>query len=159
MRHVIKRLITIISLLIMLMTFACKAGNPFIQTPISGAMVIDTKEQVIVFDKPFKPKKMINKICFGYSDTLVAKSISEPPKFSDGTSLKLTAIVVDQNSKEYTLSYIENSPQGNLCIRPENEDWFDVSKTNTTFIKLVVSSNRKINLSKIEWVSYDIWDI
>lgn len=145
--------------IVLINTLACKPSNPFIDTPISGAKVIDTSEQEIIFNKPFKPKKMINKICFEYSDKLTAEPISEPPKFSDGTTLQLTAVIVDQNDRKYELDHVENSVENYLCIRPKYDAWLNISKTDTTFVKLLIRSNRKINLLQIQWVSYDIWDI
>ena len=153
-------LFTSVLLSALLNIFACKPSNPFAYTPISGAVVIDTHEQEFIFDKPFKPKKMVVKICFEYSDKLTTREISQPPKFPDGTVLKLTASVIDQKGRKYELSQVANSVENYLCISPElTNEWMDISKTNTVFIRLLVYSNRKLNVSKIQWVSYDIWDI
>ena len=111
-----------------LTTLTCKPRDPFVYTPISGVVVIDTLEHEFIFDKPFKPKKMVNKVCFEYSDELSALEISQPPKFPDGTELKLTATIVDQNGRNYELDDIENSVEGYLCIRHRSDDWLDISK-------------------------------
>ena len=148
------------SILLITLLSACNRGNPFVETPIIGQTVIDTYEQEFVFEKPFKPNKQVNKICFAHSDNLTVDSISEPPKFSDETPLKLTAFIVDQNGRKYELNDIENSVENYLCIVPsEYGEWLDISKTKIVFIKLVVSSNRKVNMSKIQWVGYNVWDI
>lgn len=144
----------------LLFMFACKTSDPFVSTPISDVVIIDTNEQEILFNKPFKPKKMVNKVCFEYSDKLIADKLgAKPPSFPDGSPLQLTAFVIDQNGKKYALDHIENSFENYHCILPQDKSWLEISKTDATLVKLLVRSNRKINLSKIEWVSYDIWDI
>jgi hypothetical protein len=144
----------------LLVMSACKTSEPFVYRTISKGAIIDTNEQEIVFDSPFKPKKMVNKVCFEYTDNLIAdKSGTLSPKFPDGLPLQLNVFVLDQNGRKYALDHIENSFENYHCILPSDKSWLEISKTNTTFVKLVVSSNRKINISLIQWVSYDIWDI
>ena len=145
--------------LILFTSFSCRFGPPFVATPITSNTVIDSEEKVFIFEKPFKPYKPINKVCFEYPDKLDATVISEPPKFPDGESLNITAYVFDQNGKRYELDYIENSVENYLCLRPDYDGWLKISDKDVSFIKLTVKSNRRIRMSKIQWVSYHILDI
>jgi hypothetical protein len=153
-------LFNLVSLFVVISYFGCQKGNPFVHTKISEHVFIDSQEREFIFDQPFKPKKMINKVCFEYTDSLKPdKSGTKFPEFSDGTQLKLKAFVIDQNGKRYELNNIENAFDNYICVLPESESWRDISKTDTVFVKLLVHSNKKLNLSKIQWVSYNIWDI
>ena len=139
---------------------SCKPTDPFDRTPISGNVILDTQGQEFVFERPFKPRKQVVKVCFEYSDDLNAFSISKQPAFRDGTFLKLTGSVVDAKGRTYELSHVANSVENYLCLTPElTDEWMHISKRDVAFIKLLVHSNRKINITKIQWVSFNIWDI
>jgi hypothetical protein len=142
---------------VLLNTFACEV-NKRIHTPISRETIIDTNEQEIVFDKPFKLKRQVVRVCFEYSDNLKISSYGDVPRFSDGTSLKLITSVVNQNGRKYELSKIGTSFENTICLEPElTDEWIFISKTKITFTKLLVYSNRKINISKIEWWEFNPW--
>src|SRR5687768_14042454 len=85
------------------LAMSCKPTDPFAVTPISGPVVIDTQQQEFTFEKEFKPRRQVVKVCFAYSDDLIAHSISERPYFGDGTPLNLTAAIVDTNGNNYSL--------------------------------------------------------
>ncbi len=138
---------------------ACKPSNPFVHTPISGEIVIDNNEREFVFNKPFKPTKQVNEICFEYSENLKISQIESPPKFSDGNPLIITSYLVDQNGEKYQTTHIKRNRENYGCFTPENYvAWLDISKRNISFTKFFVHSNLKINISKIEWKSYNAWD-
>lgn len=102
----------------------------------------------------------MNKICFEYSEKLKIDSITKPPKFPDGTPLVITSYLIDQNGKKYETNGISQNGENYICFAPENYvAWLDISKQNISFIKLVVKSNPKIKVSKIEWKSYNAWDM
>jgi hypothetical protein len=138
---------------------ACKPSNPFIHIPISGEIVIGNNEQIIVFDKPFKPTKQVNEICFEYVGNLKIDAIEKPPLFADSTPLIITNYLVDNYNEKHELSNISKNLPNTLCFTPKNYgEWLNVSKKEVTFIKLIVRSNRKIDVSKIEWNSFNAWD-
>ena len=151
--------ILFVSVAALSVTVACHRRSPFVDTPISGAIVIDSASREIIFEKPFKPTKQVSKICFEYTDPLSVYDIAKAPQFGDGTNLRLEAKIVDRNGKSYDLDDIENSVDYYICLVPGSKDWLDISKTDTAFVKLIVRSNRPIHLSKIEWVAYNSWDI
>lgn len=159
MGNKLERSIRVLFLIVLLVVVACKPSNPFVHTPISDTIVIDDNERVIVFDKPYKPKKQVNEICFEYVDNLEIVAIEKPPLFADGTPLIITSYLVDHYNEKHELSNISKNAPNTLCFTPKNYgEWLDVSKREVTFVKLIVRSNRKIDLSKIEWNSYNAWD-
>lgn len=89
----------------------CKPRDPYTTIPISGPVVLDIDKQEFVFEKPFKPKKQANKICFEYSDYLSVPSISEPPRFLDGSPLVLTASVTDNKGQIHDLVILRIRPR------------------------------------------------
>jgi hypothetical protein len=148
-------------LLISILTcVSCKLGNPFVHIPISGPTTIDNQERKFIFDKPFEPIKQVNEICFEYVDNLKVDSIPKPPVFPDGKPLIITSYLVDQNDKKYDLSEITRNRENYLCLTPDNYDeWLGISKQDVAFVQLFVRSNRKLDLLKIEWKSYNAWDM
>jgi hypothetical protein len=46
----------VLSLAMILPLPGCKPADPFITTPITGPVVIDTTEREIVFEKPFQAR-------------------------------------------------------------------------------------------------------
>lgn len=139
---------------------ACKTGDPFETWKISGPTTIDSQGRDFTFEKPFKPKKQVIKVCIDYSDDLTVDSISEPPQFEDGVKLNLTAKLIDQNGTQYIADQIANSSKNYLCIRPElTNEWMNISKSKVSFSKIVLFSNRNITVNKIEWVGFNTWDI
>jgi hypothetical protein len=138
---------------------SCKPKDPFVTTPIIGPIVIDTAEQEIVFAQPYKPVKQVVKVCFAYADDLNAFPISKPPLFPDGVRLELTASIIDQHGSNYKLTHVENSVDNYYCISPRSDAWLKISESDTTFLKLIVRSNRRINISRIEWVQYNALDL
>lgn len=152
---VLCNLVVIASLFIV----SCKPINPFSHTLISNNLVIDKVGQEIIFDKPFKPKKQVNKVCFDYFDKLKVLDISKPPVFPDETPLLITGYLVDKKGKRYDLDNISKNGTNYLCLTPEyTSEWLNIYKKDISFLKLYVSSNRKFNVSKIEWESYNAWD-
>jgi hypothetical protein len=128
--------------------------------PISESTVINNNQKEFPFSKPFKPSKQVNEVCFHYSGFLKVNEITKPPQFADGTPLIITAYIVDQNNENLELNSITRNGDNLLCLGPGNyKEWLDISKMNTTFVKLPVQSNREINISKIEWKTYNSWDI
>ena len=160
MNFVKSRILIFLFILTLIVFFACKPSNPFVHTPISDAIVIDNGEQEIVFDKPFKPEKQVNEVCFEYPEKLKIDSITKPPKFADGKLLVIKSYLIDQNGEKWETNSITRNRESYICFTPENySDWLDISKSNISFIKLVVSSNPKIKVSKIEWKTYNAWDM
>lgn len=156
----IKYIVLVFFLALTLIGFStCKPSNPFIHTPISGEIVIDNNEREFVFNKPFKPTRQVNEICFEYSENLKIDQITSPPKFADGKPLIITSYLVDQNGEKYETTSITRNGENYICFTPENYvAWLDISKQNISFIKLFAHSNPKINILKIEWKSYNSWD-
>ncbi|HEX8636839.1 MAG TPA: hypothetical protein VF692_02160, partial [Pyrinomonadaceae bacterium] len=95
MGNKLEHLKRVLFLTVLIVMFACKPSNPFVHTPISGAIVIDNDEREIVFDKPYKPKKQVNEICFEYVGNLKIDAIEKPPLFADSTPLIITSYLVD----------------------------------------------------------------
>ena len=146
-------------LFIILNVSGCKPSAPFVHIPISESTVININQKEFPFSKPFKPSKQVNEVCFYYSEFLKVNEITKPPQFADGTPLIITAYIVDQNNENLKLNSITRNGDNLLCLRPENfKYWIDISKKNTTFVKLLVQTNREITFSKIEWKTYNAWD-
>ena len=148
-----------ILLITLINTFACKPRNPFVHTEISGPITIDHSEKEITFERAFKPKKQANEICFRYSENLKIGLIKDPPKFSDGTPLVIDLHLFDQKDIRYEFSSISTNKEGTICFVPDNyNEWQEISTKQTLFVKMIVRSNQKLEVSKIEWESYNSWD-
>lgn len=150
-----------IILFIILSVSNCKPSDPFIHIPISGSTVIDANQKEFPFSKPFKPSKQVNEVCFEHAETLKLEEYSmNPPRFADGTPLLITAYLGDNRNERLELNKITRLVENYLCFVPENyNEWLAISKKDVSFLKLSVQSNRKINVSKIEWRTYNAWDI
>jgi hypothetical protein len=84
---------------------------------------------------------------------------ADPPKFADGTPLLITSYLIDNRNEKLELNSITRNGENYFCFVPENyTEWLAISKKNASFVKLLVQSNRKINVSKIEWKTYNAWD-
>jgi hypothetical protein len=163
MKDKLKKMIYFIScvaiVVVSINLYACKPKDPFLETPISGETTLELEPKEFNFKKPFKPEKPMNKICFAYTGDLTSENISDPPKFRDGEELNIIATVVDQDGKQYQFDHITNSVDQYICLAPTSSGWLDINKRSVTFLKLTARSNRPINISKIQWVSYHPLDL
>ncbi len=159
-RSIENSVVTIILIAVPLLNQACKPLNPFTYTPISKNVVVDSNRQALVFDSPFLPRKQVNDVCFNYKgDLRIPRYISEPPEFTDGVALKLDVILVEESGKHYKADKTTENGPNYLCFAPSNhEEWLKISEKNVKFVKIFLSSNRKLEVSKIEWKSYNAWD-
>lgn len=152
--------LTALLIAVMWLAFACKLGNPFVFTLIASQITIDQNEKEIVFNQPFKPTKQVNRVCFEYDERLNIGSIKEPPKFSDGTSLMLDLRLFDEQNVQYKFSKIGRNREKYICFVPEDYDqWLDIAEKEVTFVRMTVRCNQTLNISKIEWESYNAWDL
>lgn len=139
---------------------ACKPGKPFSHLQISGEIVLDNNEQKLIFAEPFKASKQVNDVCFGYYDNLQIQYVDNPPTFPDGKPLLITARLTDQAGKIIELNNISRNAPHYLCLTPMEYDWWiSIYKTDIRFTELTVQSNRRINISKIEWEMHNAWDL
>ena len=141
------------------MISGCKPADPFTKVSISGPLRLGPEVQEFVFAYPFKPFKQVSEVCFGYSDSLIVKSISDPPRFADGINLEVTGAVVDESGREWPLTNIASSAENYLCLTPPFTEWLRVEQSKLSFTKLRVRSSRPVNLTKIEWSAFNSWDL
>ena len=150
-----------IILFILINALSCKPSNPYVRIPISGSTIIDTNQKEFQFSKPFYPSKQVNEVCIEYTGTLKyeEKYSMNPPKFADGTLLLIKLYLVDNSNEKVELNKITSFGRNDLCFVPENyTEWLGISKKNASFVKLLVQSNRTINVSKIELKTFNAWD-
>lgn len=154
-------MIKIVCLLFLLLCVSsCKPSNPFEYVQISGELIIDSDPQVLNFDRPFKPVKQVNEVCFQYDENVTIEYVTKPPTFPDGKPLLITASLTTQDERTIELNNITRNKEHYLCLTPKEYDWWiSIYKSDINFIALTVRSNRKIKISKIEWETYNAWDL
>jgi len=152
-------IVFIIAVALIGMISACKPADPFTKVSISGPTRVGPEFQEFVFAAPFKPFKQVSEVCFAYSDSLIVKSISDPPQFSDGVKLEVTGAVFDETGREWPLTNIASSAEKYLCLTPPFTEWLQVEQSKLSFTKLRVRSSRPVNLTKIEWSAFNSWDL
>lgn len=147
-------------LLIGMVLISCKPAVPFSYTPIYGDLNISQNEQEIIFPNAFRPVKQVNEVCFAYLDEVSISNINEMPKFMDGGEMRIDAILVDQKDDRVLLKSIGRNSPNYLCLVPSDfSAWLDISNQNIEFKKLTVRSQRPIHVQRIEWESYNGWDL
>jgi len=150
--------VIVIGLVVCVLGCAGVIPDPIVHTPIAQDYVIGVEKKEIVLDTPFKIKRTINELCFFYTDSLIEANLSKPPKFPDGENLEITAVAVDQNQVAYAFDKISRGGGDMYCMRPFGKDvkkYLYLHRKNISFVSLILSSNRRVKLKRIEWLSYN----
>lgn len=156
----LRRSLIMIGLATAVFHICCKSVDPFSVVAISGPVVIGSNTIEFEFKKPFKPTKQAVKVCFAYSDDLNVPSISEFPKLTNGSRLELDGNLIDSDGRRYSLNHVANSVKNYICLSPELTDvWMNISKSDVSFTKLLMKSNAELNVTRVEWVSFNSWDL
>jgi hypothetical protein len=130
-----------------------------VRTAISGPTTVDQIEKEFAFEKPFTPAKQVNDICLAYVQRLEIKNVTDPPRFLDKTPWKLGMYLIASDGTKYAVDTIGRNRENYLCLHPRDyEEWLRISEKGVSFVKLSIQSNRKIDLTRIEWESYNAWD-
>lgn len=139
---------------------SCKPTDPYSRTSISGARTIGPIEQEILFEPPLKPVKQANEVCFHYIEQTDTSNIDALPKRPDSSNLMIEATLIDDAGNRTELGKNGINGPNIICRVPiDYNHWLDISKSNVKFVKLIVRSDRPVELSKIVWVGYNAWDL
>lgn len=157
--ELIMRNLTILSLFVFQL-IGCKPAEPFSYLPISDERWIGPAEQLIEFDKSFKPVKQVNEVCFAYSEETTIANITSFPVLSDHSEMRVSATLIDSAHNRTELEDITRNGPHYLCLAPSDYTaWLNISNTDVQFTVLIVRANRAIHIQKIEWKTYNAWDL
>ena len=141
------------------LTSSCKPADPFSYTAISEARILGPVEQDISFSAPIVPVKQVNKLCFAYSDDTRIIKVDAPPRFTDGSELRIVATLFDNMDNRFELTNLSENAQNYLCLAPENYGaWLEISRDKPQFTKIIVRANQPVHVTRIEWKAYNAWD-
>lgn len=139
---------------------SCKPLDPYTYVSVTGPITIGEQATEVVFQKPFTPKKQVNELCLVYDERLKIVSVPQPPVFPDGTPWVVSVKLFESSGKLHELNSITRNQEGYVCYTPENYvEWIRVSKQDIEFSRISLASNEKMDLKKIEWKTYDSWDL